>query len=189
MVLPLTGSYLAIRFERKKSCGKCDVKSTCFEENITVTILREGDSPRWSLLHLVWSGLTPFTCSRKEVPPSRWCPLCWPDRCCLSKLLILYQQPLSSHSLILVSIYVYVFPLLHDHRIQIRINDLFFFFFGIPHMLQSYDKPRQCIKKQRHYFADKGPYSQSYIFSSSHVRTWRLDHKEGWVLKNQYFQT
>ena len=34
---------------------------------------------------------------------------------------------------------------------------------------KSYDKPRQHIKKQRHYFADKGPYSQSYGFSSSHV--------------------
>ena len=33
----------------------------------------------------------------------------------------------------------------------------------------SYDQPRQHIKKQRHYFADKGPYSQSYGFSSSHV--------------------
>ena len=32
-------------------------------------------------------------------------------------------------------------------------------------------KTRQCIKKQRHYFADKGPYSQSYGFSSSHVCT------------------
>ena len=35
---------------------------------------------------------------------------------------------------------------------------------------ESYDKPRQCIKKQRHHFADKGPYSQSYGFSSSHVQ-------------------
>ena len=35
---------------------------------------------------------------------------------------------------------------------------------------KSYDKPRQCIKKQRHHFADKGPYRQSYGFSSSHVR-------------------
>ena len=34
---------------------------------------------------------------------------------------------------------------------------------------KSYDKPRQCIKKQRHYFANKGPSSQSYGFSSSHV--------------------
>jgi len=35
---------------------------------------------------------------------------------------------------------------------------------------KSYDKPRQRIKKQRHHFADKGPSSQSYGFSSSHVR-------------------
>ena len=35
---------------------------------------------------------------------------------------------------------------------------------------KSYDKPRQHIKKQRHYFADKGPSSQSYGFSSSYVR-------------------
>ena len=34
---------------------------------------------------------------------------------------------------------------------------------------KSYDKPRQCIKQQRHYFANKGLYSQSYCFSSSHV--------------------
>ena len=34
----------------------------------------------------------------------------------------------------------------------------------------SYDQPKQHIKKQRHYFANKGPYSQSYGFSSSHVR-------------------
>ena len=37
--------------------------------------------------------------------------------------------------------------------------------------------------------ADKGPYSQSYGFSSSHVWMWELDHKEGWVLKNWCFQT
>ena len=43
---------------------------------------------------------------------------------------------------------------------------------------------RQYIKKQRHHFANKGPYSQSYGFSSSHVWTWRLDHKEGWTQKN-----
>ena len=42
---------------------------------------------------------------------------------------------------------------------------------------KSYDQPRQHIKKQRHYFADKGPSSQNYGFSSSHVRMWELDHK------------
>ena len=31
------------------------------------------------------------------------------------------------------------------------------------HGKESYDKPRQCVKKQRHHFADKGPYSQSYV--------------------------
>ena len=46
---------------------------------------------------------------------------------------------------------------------------------------KRYEKPRQHIKKQRCYFADKGPYSQSYSFSSSHVKTWELDHKEGWA--------
>ena len=48
----------------------------------------------------------------------------------------------------------------------------------------SYDKPRQCIKKQRHHFADKGSYIQSYGFSSSLVWMWQLDHKEGWAPKN-----
>ena len=42
---------------------------------------------------------------------------------------------------------------------------------------QSYDKIRQHIKKQRYYFADKGPSSLSYGFSSSHVWMGELDHK------------
>ena len=49
--------------------------------------------------------------------------------------------------------------------------------------------PRQYIKKQRHYFADKGPSSQGYGFSSSHVWTWELDYKESWALKNWCFWT
>ena len=52
---------------------------------------------------------------------------------------------------------------------------------------KSYDKPRQNIKKQRRYFADKGPYNQSYGFSSSHIWIWELDHKEDWILKNWCF--
>ena len=44
-----------------------------------------------------------------------------------------------------------------------------------------------CIKKQRHHFDDKVLYSQSYDFSSSHVWMWKLDHKEGWALKNWCF--
>ena len=47
----------------------------------------------------------------------------------------------------------------------------------------------QHIKTQRHHFANKGPYSQSYGFSSGHVWMWELDHKEGRVPKNWYFQT
>ena len=42
-----------------------------------------------------------------------------------------------------------------------------------------YDKPRQCIKKQRYPFADKGLYSQSSGFSSSHVWMWHLGQKKG----------
>ena len=54
---------------------------------------------------------------------------------------------------------------------------------------ESYDKPREHIKKQRHYFADKGPSSQSYGFSSSHAWMWELDHKESWAPKNWCFGT
>ena len=54
---------------------------------------------------------------------------------------------------------------------------------------KSYDQPRQHIKKQRHYFAKKGPSSQSYGFSSSHVWMWELDCKESWGPKNWCFWT
>ena len=67
------------------------------------------------------------------------------------------------------------------------------YFQGIPAALKSkdtsslkksYDKLRQHIKKKRHHFADKGPYSQC-----SHVWMWELGHKEGWVPKNWCFWT
>jgi len=54
---------------------------------------------------------------------------------------------------------------------------------------RSYDRPRQHIEKQSYHFAEKGPYSQSYGFSSSYVWMWKFDHKEGWVLKNWCFWT
>ena len=54
---------------------------------------------------------------------------------------------------------------------------------------KSYYQPRQHIKKQRHYFANKGPSSQSYGFSNSHVLMWELDYKESWALKNWCFWT
>ena len=50
-----------------------------------------------------------------------------------------------------------------------------------------YDQPRQHIKKQRHYFANKGLSSQGYGFSSSHVWIWEFDYKESWVPKNWCF--
>ena len=54
---------------------------------------------------------------------------------------------------------------------------------------KSYDQPRQQIKKQRHYFANKGSFSQSYGFSSSHFWIWELDYKESWAPKNWCFWT
>ena len=52
---------------------------------------------------------------------------------------------------------------------------------------ERYDTSKQCIKKQRHLFSDKGLPSQSYGFSSSHVWMWELDHKEDQALKNWCF--
>ena len=54
---------------------------------------------------------------------------------------------------------------------------------------ESYYQPREHIKKQRHYFVNKGLSSQGHGFSSSHVWVWDLDHKEGWARKNWHFRT
>ena len=54
---------------------------------------------------------------------------------------------------------------------------------------ESYDQPREHIQKQRQYFANKGPSSQGYGFSSSHVWMWELDYKESWVPKSWWFWT
>ena len=54
---------------------------------------------------------------------------------------------------------------------------------------ERFDKPKQHIKKQRHYFANKGPSRQGYGFSSCHVWMWELDYKEAWALKNWCFWT
>ena len=54
---------------------------------------------------------------------------------------------------------------------------------------ESYDQPRQHIKKQRHFFVHKGPLSQGYGFSSGHVWMWELDYKENWTQKNWCFWT
>ena len=54
---------------------------------------------------------------------------------------------------------------------------------------ESYDQPRQHIKKQSHYFANKGPSSQGYEFSCGHVWMWELDYKATWVQNNWCFWT
>ena len=54
---------------------------------------------------------------------------------------------------------------------------------------EIYDQPRQHIKKQRHYFANKVPSSQGYCFSSCHIWIWELDYKETWALKNFSFNS
>ena len=54
---------------------------------------------------------------------------------------------------------------------------------------KSYDKPKQCIKKQRRHLADKSLYSQSYGFSSGHLWVWELDYKKSWAPKNWCFWT
>ena len=59
-----------------------------------------------------------------------------------------------------------------------------------PYSLEkSYDQTSKHIKKQRHYFANKGPSRQGYGFSSSNVWMWELDYKESWEVKNWFFWT
>ena len=53
---------------------------------------------------------------------------------------------------------------------------------------ESYDKTRQCSKKQRDHFPDKDPHSQSFGFSSSYVQMWELGRKVGWAPKNWCFE-
>ena len=54
---------------------------------------------------------------------------------------------------------------------------------------KSYNQPRQHIKKQRHYLANKGPSSWLCGFPGGHVWMWELDYKESWALKNWCFWT
>ena len=54
---------------------------------------------------------------------------------------------------------------------------------------EIYNKPRQCVEKQRYYFANKGLYSQGYGFLSGQIQLWELDCKEGRTPKNWCLQT
>ena len=97
------------------------------------------------------------------------------------------------------SILVMLNPPIFDHSLFLHLVWFTFFSFTLfcrfrsHHLLapwkKSYDKPRQHIKKQRYYLANKGPSSQSYGFSSSHVWMWELDYEESWVPKNRCFWT
>jgi len=59
----------------------------------------------------------------------------------------------------------------------------------LPPWKKRYDQPRQYVNLDSMIFTDKGPYNQCYGFSSSHVWTWKLEHKESWALKNWCFWT
>ena len=62
----------------------------------------------------------------------------------------------------------------------------------LTHWKESYDQHREHIKKQKYYFANKGPSSQGYGFSIAltfHEWMWELDYKESWVSKNWCFWT
>ena len=69
-------------------------------------------------------------------------------------------------------------------------NSGWLYFWGLQnHCRWWLHQPRQHIKKQRHYFVNKGLSSQGYGFSSGHVWMWELDCKESWVPKNWCFWT
>ena len=97
------------------------------------------------------------------------------------------------------SILVMLNPPIFDHSLFLHLVWFTFFSFTLfcrfrsHHLLapwkKSYDKPRQHIKKQRYYLANKSPSSQSHGFSSSHVWMWELDYEESWVPKNWCFWT
>ena len=59
----------------------------------------------------------------------------------------------------------------------------------LDYVLKSEHLKKKKKTNHGHHFVHKGPYSQSYSFSSSHVRMWELDHKEGWAQKNWCFWT
>ena len=76
----------------------------------------------------------------------------------------------------------------YDNSSTRRFSEVFVSYLSLFYICLLYD-PRQHIKKQRHYFANKGPSSQSYGFSCSHVWMWKLDYKESWAPKNWCFWT
>ena len=74
-------------------------------------------------------------------------------------------------------------------RLKLKLSILITWYKELTPLKESFDQTRQHIQKQRHYFVNKGPSSQRYGFSSSHVWMWELDYIEGWVPKNWCFWT
>ena len=100
----------------------------------------------------------------------------------------IFKQPLKSYLLLLVFLYILMIFATTLSYIFVWSSVLQLFAFN-NNCTASYDQSRQHIKKQRHYFANKGPSSQGYGFSSSRVWMWELNYKENWALKNWCFWT
>lgn len=98
-MLPVSGSYLASRFERKKVCGKRDVKSTCFEEKVNCHPSERRWFPKyWGDSFTRYDLATPpSTCSREKVPPLDGILSAGQTDAVSSKLLIPCQSPLIAH--------------------------------------------------------------------------------------------
>ena len=119
----------------------------------------------------VWLFVTPWTAARQaslSIPNSR-----------SSLRLMSIESVMPSNHLILccpLLLLPSIFP-----NIRVFSNEM------LTPWKESYDQPRQHIKKHSHYFANKGSSSQGYGFPSSHVWMWELDCKESWVLKKWCF--
>ena len=91
-----------------------------------------------------------------------------------------------------LAFFFFLLNLISSRLNQVPICAMCSFSFSLKYKLapwkKSYDQHRQHTKKQRHYFTNKGPSSQSYGFSSSHVWMWELDYKESWVPRTDAFE-
>ena len=164
--------------------------------------------------HISWSPLTSLALWASCVIKFRSYVTIYSNTCFYSLITLLPSfMKLSPNSLILSSVLLFVFfffsvfhfcsiPMLYPLWKQWKQRETLFLV--APKSLQmvaaamklkdtpwkkSYDQPRQHIKKQRHYFANKGLSSQGYGFSSSQMWMWELHYKESWAPKNWCFWT
>ena len=131
-----------------------------------------------SALHIRWPKYWSFSCN---ISPSNEHPglisfrMDWLDFLAVQETLKSILQHHSSKASILLHSAFFIVQLSHPYMTTGKSS--------------SFHKPRQHIKKQRHYFANKSLHSQSYGFSSSRVWMLELDYKESWVPKNWCFWT